>query len=60
MQYVAWSFMLRTADSVQRKIYGQLFKLLSWKPQVDLRSGVQRLYEWYVAERDRAKDMRTL
>jgi len=34
-------------------------KLLGWMPEIGLREGVQRLYEWYVAERDWAKDILT-
>ena len=34
-------------------------KLLGWEPQVDQREGVTRLYEWYVAERDWVKDVKT-
>jgi nucleoside-diphosphate-sugar epimerase len=34
-------------------------ELLGWKPQVSQRQGVERLYEWYVAERDWAKDVLT-
>jgi UDP-glucuronate 4-epimerase len=31
--------------------------LLGWQPQVDLRQGVQRLVEWYAAERKWVKDI---
>jgi nucleoside-diphosphate-sugar epimerase len=34
-------------------------ELLGWEPQVDQREGVKRLYEWYAAERDWAKDLLT-
>ena len=34
-------------------------KLLGWEPQVNQREGVERLYEWYLAERDWAKDVLT-
>jgi len=34
-------------------------ELLGWKPQFNLREGTQHLYEWYVAERDWAKDVLT-
>lgn len=31
--------------------------LLGWEPQVDLREGVRRLYEWYAQERSWVKDV---
>ena len=34
-------------------------KMLGWKPKVGLREGVERLYEWYAAERAWAKDVLT-
>ena len=34
-------------------------ELLGWKPQVGQREGVERLYGWYVAERDWAKNVLT-
>jgi len=34
-------------------------ELLGWEPQFNLREGVERLYEWYDAERDWAKDILT-
>jgi UDP-glucuronate 4-epimerase len=34
-------------------------KLLGWEPQYDMRAGVQKLVEWYNAERDWAKDVLT-
>jgi len=34
-------------------------KLLGWEPQFTLRQGVERLYEWYFAERDWARDVMT-
>jgi UDP-glucuronate 4-epimerase len=34
-------------------------KLLGWEPQVSQREGVERLYEWYAAERDWTKDLLT-
>ncbi len=34
-------------------------ELLGWEPQFNLRAGVEKLYEWYVAERDWAKDVLT-
>ena len=34
-------------------------EMLGWKPKVGLREGVERLYEWYVAERAWAKDVLT-
>ncbi|MCW5875366.1 MAG: GDP-mannose 4,6-dehydratase [Anaerolineales bacterium] len=33
-------------------------QLLDWQPQVGIREGVQRLVDWYLAERDWAKDIR--
>ena len=35
-------------------------ELLGWEPQFNLREGVERLYEWYIAERNWAKDVLTL
>lgn len=34
-------------------------KLLGWEPQYDMRAGVQKLVEWYNAEREWAKDVLT-
>lgn len=34
-------------------------ELLGWEPQFNLREGVKRIYEWYLAERDWAKDVLT-
>jgi len=34
-------------------------ELLGWKPQYDMRAGVEKLVEWYNAERDWAKDILT-
>jgi nucleoside-diphosphate-sugar epimerase len=34
-------------------------KLLGWEPQFSLRQGVEKLYEWYMEERDWAKDVLT-
>ena len=34
-------------------------QLLGWKPHYTLRQGVEKLYEWYLAERDWAKDVLT-
>ena len=34
-------------------------ELLGWKPRFNLRAGVEKIYEWYVAERDWAKDVLT-
>jgi UDP-glucuronate 4-epimerase len=34
-------------------------ELLGWEPQFDMRSGVERLVEWYNAEREWAKDILT-
>lgn len=34
-------------------------ELLDWQPQFNLRQGVERLYEWYLAERDWARDVLT-
>jgi nucleoside-diphosphate-sugar epimerase len=34
-------------------------ELLSWEPQFNLREGVKRIYEWYLEERDWAKDVLT-
>ena len=34
-------------------------EMLGWEPQFNLREGIQRLYEWYLAERDWAKDVLT-
>lgn len=33
--------------------------LLGWEPQVDMREGVRRLYEWYQAEHEWTKDILT-
>lgn len=33
--------------------------LLGWEPQIGLRQGVERLYSWYLAERNWAKDVLT-
>ena len=35
-------------------------QLLGWEPQYDMRSGIEKLVEWYNAERDWAKDVITL
>jgi len=34
-------------------------ELLGWEPQFDMRAGVERLVEWYTAEREWAKDVLT-
>ncbi len=34
-------------------------ELLGWEPQVSQREGVERLYKWYLAEREWAKDVLT-
>jgi UDP-glucuronate 4-epimerase len=34
-------------------------EMLDWEPQVSLHEGVERLYKWYAAERDWAKDVLT-
>jgi nucleoside-diphosphate-sugar epimerase len=34
-------------------------EMLGWEPQVGLHEGVERLYKWYVRERDWAKDVLT-
>lgn len=34
-------------------------ELLGWEPQFDMRAGVERLVEWYKAEREWAKDILT-
>jgi nucleoside-diphosphate-sugar epimerase len=34
-------------------------ELLGWEPQFDMRAGVERLVQWYNAEREWAKDIRT-
>jgi nucleoside-diphosphate-sugar epimerase len=34
-------------------------ELLGWEPQFNLQVGVKRIYEWYLAERDWAKDVLT-
>ena len=34
-------------------------KLLDWKPQYNMRAGVEKLVEWYNANRDWAKDVLT-
>ncbi|GAB4504383.1 MAG: NAD-dependent epimerase [Anaerolineales bacterium] len=33
--------------------------MLGWEPQVDMREGVRRLYEWYLTEHEWAKDVLT-
>lgn len=38
---------------------GKAGELLGWEPRVNLREGVERLYEWYMAERDWVKDVMT-
>ncbi|MGD8404146.1 MAG: GDP-mannose 4,6-dehydratase [Anaerolineales bacterium] len=38
---------------------GKAKELLGWEPRVNLREGVERLYEWYMAERDWVKDVIT-
>jgi len=35
-------------------------EMLGWEPQYDMRSGVEKLVEWYNAEREWAKDVLTL
>lgn len=35
-------------------------ELLGWEPQINLRSGIQRLVEWYNAEHEWASQIRTL
>jgi nucleoside-diphosphate-sugar epimerase len=35
-------------------------QLLGWEPQYDMRSGIEKLVEWYNAEREWAKDVITL
>ena len=35
-------------------------EMLGWKPQYDMRSGIEKLVEWYNAEHEWAKDIRTL
>ena len=39
---------------------GKARRLLGWQPQVGLREGVQRLVDWYRAERSWAKEVATL
>jgi nucleoside-diphosphate-sugar epimerase len=34
-------------------------QLLGWKPQVDMREGVRRLVDWYIAEREWASQIKT-
>jgi len=34
-------------------------EMLGWEPQYDMRAGVEKLVEWYTAERDWAKDILT-
>jgi len=34
-------------------------ELLGWEPQFNLRKGVERIYQWYLAEREWAKDVLT-
>ncbi|NBC17392.1 MAG: NAD-dependent epimerase/dehydratase family protein [Bacteroidetes bacterium] len=38
---------------------GKAERLLGWRPQVDFETGVARLVDWYKANRDWAKDIRT-
>jgi len=38
---------------------GKAGELLGWEPQFNLQEGVKRIYEWYLAERDWAKDVLT-
>ena len=38
---------------------GKAGELLGWEPQFNLHEGVKRIYEWYLAERDWAKDVLT-
>ena len=33
--------------------------LLGWKPQFNLRMGVEKIYDWYMAEREWAQDVLT-
>jgi len=35
-------------------------KLLDWKPEVDMREGTRRLIEWYLTEREWAREILTL
>jgi nucleoside-diphosphate-sugar epimerase len=35
-------------------------RLLSWQPQVDLETGLRRTIDWYLAEREWARDVPTL
>ena len=35
-------------------------EMLGWKPQYDMHSGIEKLVEWYNAEHEWAKDIRTL
>ena len=35
-------------------------EMLGWKPQYDMRSGIEKLVEWYKVEHEWAKDIRTL
>jgi UDP-glucuronate 4-epimerase len=34
-------------------------EILDWKPEYNLRRGVEKIYEWYIAEREWAKDVLT-
>ena len=34
-------------------------EMLGWEPQYDMRAGVEKLVEWYNAEREWAKDVLT-
>jgi len=38
---------------------GKAGELLGWEPQFNLREGVERLYQWYLAEREWARDVLT-
>jgi nucleoside-diphosphate-sugar epimerase len=38
---------------------GKAGELLGWEPQFNLREGVKHIYEWYLEERDWAKDVLT-
>jgi nucleoside-diphosphate-sugar epimerase len=38
---------------------GKADELLGWEPQYDMRAGVEKLVEWYNAEREWAKDIET-
>ncbi len=39
---------------------GKAFELLNWQPQVGLREGVARMIDWYMENRQWAKDITTL